>query len=327
MDARFFIGPMSKNIVDAVLQFSEENNQFIGVIPSRRQIEFNGGYVNNWSTSDFCEYIKSKSKKIILVRDHCGPSQGSVEDDGVESFIEDCKYFDVIHIDVWKKYPDYESGLKKTIQFLELCYQNNPNIFYEVGTEESIRKFESDELDKFVYDLSVNLDPKLFNRIKFLVIQSGTALKENQNIGSFDSSRLVEMVKICEKWGLIPKEHNGDYISDDTLCIKFKNGLKTINIAPEFGQIETKMILDDIGNDEVIFNDFYKLCYESGKWKKWVEDDFNPEQEKEKLINISGHYVFSNPDFHILKNKLSVDIDLKIKNSILNKLKKLHQTI
>jgi hypothetical protein len=45
---------MSKNVVDATLEFVAENPQFpTYFIPSRRQIEHNGGYVNNWSTADF----------------------------------------------------------------------------------------------------------------------------------------------------------------------------------------------------------------------------------------------------------------------------------
>ena len=34
------------------------------LIPSRRQIEYNGGYVNNWSTKEFSDYIKKRSKYI-----------------------------------------------------------------------------------------------------------------------------------------------------------------------------------------------------------------------------------------------------------------------
>ena len=47
------------------------------MIASRRQIdseEFGGGYVNNWSTKSFADYVKKKDKKnfIILSRDHGG---------------------------------------------------------------------------------------------------------------------------------------------------------------------------------------------------------------------------------------------------------------
>ena len=38
---------MSKNIVDAINEFCKETNNKIGLIPSRRQVEWDGGYVNN----------------------------------------------------------------------------------------------------------------------------------------------------------------------------------------------------------------------------------------------------------------------------------------
>ena len=54
---KYFIGPMSKNVVDTVLLFINTYGHDIVFIPSRRQIEYTGGYVNNWSTKDFYDYI------------------------------------------------------------------------------------------------------------------------------------------------------------------------------------------------------------------------------------------------------------------------------
>jgi len=116
-EPKLFIGPMSLNVVDSILELSNEIDKPIGIIPSRRQVEYNGGYVNNWTTRDFSNYIRSKSNNILLVRDHGGPNQGDKEDDGILSFKHDCEFFDVLHIDVWKKYKDYDKGLKETIKW------------------------------------------------------------------------------------------------------------------------------------------------------------------------------------------------------------------
>ncbi len=326
MNVKFFIGPMSLNIVDTVIKFSEENNIKIGLIPSRRQVEKTGGYVNNWTTKDFCDYVRSKTSNIILVRDHCGPNQGISEDDGIESFTNDCKYVDVIHIDVWKKYPSYQDGLRETIKFINLGYSINPNILYEIGTEESIRKFESYELKNLVDDLKLNLKPDVFSKIKYLVVQSGTALKENRNIGKYDSSRLSEMINLSKKYELISKEHNGDYIENDVLKEKFSLGLNSINIAPEFGQIETKVILEEIEilKRTDLFDNFFELCLNSKKWIKWVPENYNPYFDKESLINICGHYLFSNSDFLKIKSQLGLDIDLKIQSKIYNRIQEIY---
>jgi hypothetical protein len=328
-DCNLFIGPMSKNITDSVIEYSNEFDISLALIPSRRQVDFSGGYVNNWTTNEFCEYVRSRSKKVLLVRDHCGPSQGFLDDDGMKSFTNDCKNFDIIHVDVWKKHQDYSDGLQETIKFLNYGYELNQNLYYEVGTEESIRKTDPVELENFITDLKKNLDVKIFNRIKYIVIQSGTSLKENINTGSFDQNRLISMIEVARKHNMISKEHNGDYLSNNLINLKFCKGLDCINIAPEFGQIETSVILKNIYiNKPELFEDFYEICYKSKRWKKWVSDDFIPNENKENLVNICGHYVFSTEDFLRLKNKMNVEeLDFQIKFSIKNKIQNLLKNI
>ena len=56
---------MSTNCIDAVINISEEYNTPIQLIASRRQIdsEIHGrGYVNNWSTEEFSNYVKNAIK-------------------------------------------------------------------------------------------------------------------------------------------------------------------------------------------------------------------------------------------------------------------------
>lgn len=323
MTPKYFIGPMSKNVVDTIIEFCNKTNNNIGLIPSRRQVEWNGGYVNEWTTKEFSEYIKSKTDKILLVRDHSGPKQGQSEDDGYFSLSEDCKYLDLIHIDPWKKYSAFNLGLGETIKMIEYCYDLNPDIRYEVGTEEAIRRFEPYELDTLVNQLKSRLSPEIYNQIQYLVIQSGTSLKGTNQTGNYDATRLKEMIEVCKHHNLISKEHNGDYIPVSVIKEKFDLGLKSINIAPEFGLIETQTYLDNIKED-AIFNEYWKICYESKKWEKWVNKDFDPIINKEELIKICGHYVLS--DFRFLTNIKShfPNIDQQIKNNIKNKLEELY---
>jgi hypothetical protein len=323
MTPKYFIGPMSKNVVDTIIEFCNETNNTIGLIPSRRQVEWNGGYVNNWSTKEFANYVRSKTDKILLVRDHSGPGQGQLDDDGYQSLSEDCKHLDIIHIDPWKKYPAFNLGLKETIKMIEYCYDLNPNIQYEVGTEEAIRRFEPYELDDLIHQLKSQLTPEVFNQIKYLVIQSGTSLKGTNQTGAYDSSRLKEMIDVCKRHNLISKEHNGDYIPVSTIKEKFELGLDSINIAPEFGLIETLTYLNEI-TDSDTFEKYFQICYDSKKWVKWVNEDFDPHSNKEELIKICGHYVLSNHHFlYDIKSKFP-NIDQQVKNNIKNKLKELY---
>lgn len=323
MKPKFFIGPMSKNIVDAAVEFCNDTNNVIGLIPSRRQIEYNNGYVNNWSTEDFSLYVKSKTNNILLVRDHSGAGQGQNDnDDEYESLTIDCKYLDVIHIDPWKRYTNFVDGLNETINMINYCYNLNTNIQYEVGTEESIRPFNTEELNDLMEQLKYRLDINVFNQIKYLVIQSGTSLKGVTQTGNYDSKRLLEMLDVCKKYNVISKEHNGDYIPITVIKEKFSLGLDCINIAPEFGLIETQTYLDNIQDEETLF-DFWDICYKSDKWKKWVNSDFDPINDKIELIKICGHYVLSYPEFLGIKKKFPY-INEEIKKKIIHKLNNLY---
>lgn len=316
---KYFIGPMSKNIVDAIVEFCANTGNTIAFIPSRRQVEWDGGYVNNWTTEEFSKYVTT----LPLQRDHSGPGQGNNDDDGLESLAHDAKYFQLIHIDPWKKYPGYVDGLEQTIKMIKFALEINPQLIFEVGTEEAIRPFEADELNQLVIDLWAALPKETYKQIKYLVIQSGTSLKGTDQTGNYDAERLKEMIKVAQRHDLISKEHNGDYIPVETIKEKFNLGLDCINIAPEFGLIETQTYLDEIKNSK-IFDRFWQICYDSKKWVKWVSPSFDPYYNKEQLIKICGHYVLSYPEFISEIKSQFPGIDEKIKLNVTRKLNQLH---
>ena len=306
---------MSKNTVDSIIEFDGE----FGFIPSRRQVDYNGGYVNSWTTGEFATYVNGR---VPIERDHGGIGQGYKHDDGIESYMHDCRYFDKIHIDPWKEYQDFDKGLQETIDCINFIYlvMGKKEVKFEVGTEESIRRFEVDELENLLRHLKGKLEPEIFENIEYVVVQSGVGLdlgKQN-NSGTFDPDRLENMINICKKFGKKSKEHNGDYLSNDEYKVRFDMGLDSINIAPEFGQLETLCYLEEMDKD---IDEYYNICYDSKRWKKWVNDDFVPEDNKKELIKICGHYVFSNRRFLDIKP----NIDDKIKTVIKNKLRRLNE--
>ena len=236
--------------------------------------------------------------------------------------MHDCRYFDKIHIDPWKEYQDFDKGLQETIDCINFIYlvMGKKEVKFEVGTEESIRRFEVDELENLLRHLKGKLEPEIFENIEYVVVQSGVGLdlgKQN-NSGTFDPDRLENMINICKKFGKKSKEHNGDYLSNDEYKVRFDMGLDSINIAPEFGQLETLCYLEEMGED---IDEYYNICYESKRWEKWVDKDFIPENNKKELIKICGHYVFSDERFLNMKP----NIDDKIKTVIKNKLRRLHE--
>ena len=315
-DFKFYIGPMSKNVVDAVIEFTEETNNKIGFIPSRRQVEYNGGYVNNWTTEEFSDYVNGK---VPIERDHGGAGQGYKDDDGYKSFRYDCQNFDIIHIDPWKAYPNFDDGLKETLATINYIHNMNPNTLFEVGTEEAIRKFNPNDLDKLLEELS---HFEFFDNIKYAVVQSGVGLDlgKRVNTGNFDLNRLKDFIRVCKRWGKLSKEHNGDYLTNEDIKVRFDAGLDSLNIAPEFGQLETLCYLEHMGDD---IEDYYQICYDSKRWVKWVDKNFVPEDNKKELIKICGHYVLSDKKFLEIKP----DIDEKIKLTIKNKLGELSKCV
>ena len=293
-----YIGPMSKNIVDSIIEFSNETQSPVGLIPSRRQIDFSSGYVNNWTTETFSKYVKAKAPFVVLQRDHGGPNQGDEPDMGLESFDADCQFLDLIHIDPWKYAETFEKGCVLTNQLIKYCEQMNPDARFEVGTEQAIFPYSSDHLDFLLTYLKSTLTERAFKNIVFAVIQSGTSLKGNTNTGVYDKTKLEDMITICKKHGVLSKEHNGDYLPPELVKEKFDVGLDGINIAPEYGQIETQTYLNEIKNRNLnLIETYFEICYASKKWVKWVDKSFDPQENKEELINICGHYVLSYPEF------------------------------
>ena len=302
---KYFICPMSKNIVDSVIEI---NSPLIGLLPSLRQIDYNSGYVNEWTTETFYEYVKTKSN-ITIQRDHGGIGQGS--NDQYDSFRTDSKFTDIIHIDPWKFYPFFEDGLKETIKNINFIYGLNPKMKYEIGTEEAIRGFELKEMVELVGELKIELTLSQFEKIEYLCIQSGVGLDliNRKNTGTFNLEKLRLMVEVCKKFGKKSKEHNGDYLTKDDIQIRFDNGLDTLNIGPEIVQIETETYLENMSQSQI--DEFYQICLESEKWKKWVNNDFNI-TNKEKLIMVCGHYNF---------DKLPImNVQEEVKEKIKNKL-------
>jgi hypothetical protein len=313
---KLFIGCVSRNTIDATIEYANEHDILLGLIPSRRQIDYDGGYIG-FTSHNLYNYVHSKTKNVILQRDHGGPSQGKKIDDGVVSIIDDCKYYNLLHIDPWKQYPDIEEGLYYTKNLIDLCLSNNFKGKFEISTEQSIRNFNVSEVEYITKFL-------LKYPIKYVVIQSGTSLKENINTGLYDQSKLINFCSMVKKYGYLSKEHNGDYMDSNLIKEKFRYGLDAINIAPEFGYYESTSYISAIKKfNPTLLKILYQICYDSNQWKKWVDKNFDINNQ-EKLIEICGHYILETPLFiDNIKNKLP-DISDIIKNKIKTKFYSIH---
>ena len=345
------VGPMSKNCVDATIEIANEKKVPIMIIASRRQIdskELGGGYVNNWNTRKFSSYVKKrdKNKLITLCRDHGGPWQNSIEiekkfnsikamNSAKKSYMEDIDSgFKIIHIDTCLSLNGTEKSKKKTLNRLFELYKfcsnyakkKKKNIFFEIGTEEQSGTTNTQKELEETLNKTINFCKR--NKLKkptFVVIQSGTRVMEMRNIGTFEAPFRVEneipaeiqipkMIEICKKYKVLMKAHNTDYLSNEALNCYPRLGINAANIAPEFGVIESKKILEIMTSLKLrsLKNSFIKLSLNSNKWKKWMIKD-SKTNNYEKAI-ISGHYIFSDKKFSKIKENLVIALKKKGQN-------------
>jgi len=319
---KYYIGPMSKNVVDCVINHGQQHS--IGLIPSRRQVDYCSGYVNNWNTQTFSEYVRDFNSSILLCRDHGGENQGQELDDGLSSFLSDSQHFDLIHIDPFRVSNTMLDAAEKTKEVIQTL--SNSNLMYEVGTEEAIYKYQPEELKWFLDYLKMGLTEEQFYQIKYAVVQSGTRLdlSTRTNTGNFNKKRLKSFIKVVKKFGLMSKEHNGDYLTDSfDVELRFETGLDAINIAPEFGQIESEYYLEECKKNKELFEELYRICYNSGKWKKWVKDIGRI--SKSELIMTCCHYVLSDEVFFEKIKSQFPNADQLIQKRISSKLKLLNE--
>lgn len=315
-EKHFYLGPMTKNVVDSVISFNNSNNYF-GFIPSRRQIEckeLGSGYVNGWSTHEFVNHANN----TVILRDHAGPLQGLAEDDGLLSLSKDIDAgIKFLHIDPWKSVESINEAIEKTASLI-MHASSIKECFFEIGTEEAIFKYTPAELNNFIIGVRSRIG-NLFEKVIYCVVQSGTSVKALSNIGSFNKAVSSEMCDICHGFNLKAKEHNSDYLSIEDINKRINSGVDSLNIAPELGVIETNVILKRLENNDNLKSMFHEICYKSGKWKKWV--DKTPDMHT--ISKISGHYTFNTLDFKNLKTKLGADLDEEIKFEINKKLEML----
>tara|TARA_B110000495_G_scaffold187744_1_gene187407 strand:- start:16215 stop:17363 length:1149 start_codon:yes stop_codon:yes gene_type:complete len=360
------IGPMSKNCVDVVIELANTYQIPLMLIASRRQIEskeLGNGYVNNWSTEEFSKYVyeKDKSQNVILCRDHGGPYQNENENKENHSFkevMENAKKsfsidiqsnFQIIHIDPTENLTSdltIDEMLDRIYDLYEFCYFIAEKYNKQISVEISLGKEDGGISNLSEIEYGVTKIKEFCNRKKlpmplFIVIKTGNHVLETENVGILENivvgkgvkeeREIEKMIKFCNKENLMIKEHNGDYLTDHALKYHPKIGIHGINVAPEFGVVETRSILLWLENKNLdkLSKEFLEISYNSKKWRKWMLPNSNT-TKKDKAI-ISGHYIFSSKEFLELKNRILEkeskinDFDnflkIEIRNSIIRYLK------
>jgi len=329
------VGPMSLNCVDAAIEIANEHRVFLMLIASRRQIdsaEFGGGYVNNWTTGQFAEYVREHDtgRFIVMARDHGGPWQNEAEtrqgmnldramDASKRSFQADIEAgFDMIHIDPSPGSngfppPTTKEFTERTKELLTFCKtvaaRSKREIAIEIGTDEGrIGTAPCGEIETMADEVVAFCQSEGFDAPEFLVIQTGTKVMETANVGLLDRqvqqdgdvdgcSSLPRLMAIGDRFGFVTKEHNADYLSHPTLRWHVRRQIGAANVAPEFGVTETRTLLDLLrtAGARHLEERFLELAFASRKWEKWMLPG-TAATDRDRAI-IAGHYVFATPAF------------------------------
>ena len=104
------------------------------------------------------------------------------------------------------------------------------------------------------------------------------------------------------------KEHNADYLTAEK--IRERQGLvDAMNIAPQFGVVQTALTLQKCLTYGVRFDDFLEEVYVGKRWKKWMHK--NSSQNKFLCGLIAGHYHFSSDTYKNIIEQLEEREDIR----------------
>lgn len=327
IDSKLGFGPMSAEVIEAVIKASLLLEKSFMLISTQNQVDWNGGYVNNWNTKEYVDFVDKLKKKyklnagkgqVYLCRDHCGPGfrTNSIEEVYKTIYDDIENGFDLIHIDFSKFSRDKEVVLEETKKVIEKIFKINPCIKIEIGTEENIGTLkdsikEIEEEFNFFKDV---LKPE------FYVIQTGSLVREIYQFGIFNRKFIDPVHDFLQTNGVKLKEHNADYL--DNTSIKERKGIvDAMNIAPQLGVLQTTAVINEALNYGKDIRPFLECSYSSKKWKKWLYKETGSNRMLCSII--AGHYNFTTDEYKRLICELEkyVDINDLIINKVLNLIK------
>lgn len=343
------IGPMSSNLLKASFELARDEDFPLMFIASRNQVdkdELGGGYVNGWNQQTFAADIKQVAADTdftglyYLCRDHGGPWQRDEERNAhlsvekamhlaKESYLADIEAgFDLLMIDPTKdpfqmgKVVDLDKIIEWTVELLEFCEterkkRNLPEIGYEVGTEETNGGLTTTErYETFIKKLQAELSSRDLPMPSFIVGQTGTLTRLTEQVGHWNYANAIDLAKMAKKYGVGLKEHNADYMDDETLLLHNPAHITASNVAPQYGTEETRAYLKLIKVEKRLkkeglikqASNLYDVLLDKAirteRWRKWMEgDDVNlkvedvlqDERLSTEILDISGHYAFNDP--------------------------------
>ena len=172
----------------------------------------------------------------------------------------------------------------------------------------------ADAFEGFIKELKAILGEKGLPMPLFVVGQTGTLTRLTTNVGQYDTPTATTLSDITHKYGTGLKEHNGDYLCNTILLEHPVIGLDAMNVAPEFGLVETEALLELATTEEKFIAKekqsniraiLAKHAVEGQRWRKWmvggkgkatVEEIMQNPEDVKLITSMCGHYTLEDKE-------------------------------
>jgi hypothetical protein len=320
------LGPMSAEIVLAAFRYSDRNQVPLALIATKNQIDYCGGYVENWTTEQFMDLVGKLRElygkaDITVCRDHCGPGfNGNHDPEDVRRTIADdirCGV-DLIHIDFCKVRAPREQQIKAALYHIKYAQDLNPDMRFEIGTDEiDAGPLDTDQLRRDLDQFLAVCKPE------FYVVNTGSHTMENRQVGTFDAGIAYSAGLILDEYGLKLKEHNADYLTPEQIQER-RGFVDAVNIAPELGVAQTRktLALAGVALEAAIFEN---TVYHGEKWRKWLLPEHRVlsraaiEMDVNLCIEAGGHYHFASEEYRNLRDMVGRDNLIEVAMEIIDR--------
>jgi len=300
--AKLGVGAVSIFAIRNAYRVSHLTGKQLIIISSRSQIDYDGGYLGI-TTKNFVDLTKQYKElwprsEVLLARDHCGPNIKFKDEDisKIRTSIEwDCSCnFDIIHIDFSRA----KDLISTSCSLMRDALAINPHIRFEVGKEENDGNLDTME------DILETIDVYKEFPLEFFALRTGSSLSNGKQVGSIRKEEILDSVNYLHGLNIRVKEHNADYSSIEEVMER-TNLVDTMNVAPEFGVIQTKKTIELCEKFGIDDSEFLNKAYETQAWKRWA-----PTSDILTKSVVSGHYVFNTKEYKDLIEKLDSKIDV-----------------